>query len=79
MTDHVTKKSKVGFLNSLCFSYMQLTIFKLHSEFALPAELQLDREGVDFIFPPSQEQVTATPTKIYQKEVCYRLGIWNID
>ena len=27
---------------------------KLHSELALPTELQLDRVGVDFVFPPSQ-------------------------
>ena len=29
-------------------------IVKLHSELALPTELQLDRVGVDFAFPPSQ-------------------------
>ena len=52
-------------------------IVKLHSELAIPTELQLDRVGVDFVFPPSQE--VTTRTKIYQKEVCYRLGIWHID
>ena len=30
------------------------TFVKLHSELALPTELQLDRVGVDFVFPPSQ-------------------------
>ena len=57
-------------------------VVKLHSELALPTELQLDRVGVDFIFPPSQVTTTTTTTtltKIYQKEVCYRLGIWHID
>ena len=56
-------------------------IVKLHSELVLPTELQLDRVGVDFVFPLSQEVTTTTTTltKIYQKEVCYRLGIWHID
>ena len=43
-----------------------LFFVKLHSEFALPTELQLDRVGVDFVFPPSQ-WITTTFTKIYQK------------
>ena len=30
------------------------TFVKLHSELALPTELQLDRVGVDFVFPLSQ-------------------------
>ena len=30
-------------------------IAKLHSELADPTELQLDRVGVDFLFPPSQQ------------------------
>ena len=29
-------------------------VVKLHSELALPNELQLARVGVDFVFPPSQ-------------------------
>ena len=35
-------------------------------------------QGVDFVFPPSQQQLT-TLTKIYQKEMCYRLEIWQLD
>ena len=43
---------------------------KLHSELALQTELQLDRVGVDFVFPPSQLITrTTTLTKIYQKEL----------
>ena len=30
-------------------------VVKLHSELALPTESQLDRVGVDFVFPPSQQ------------------------
>ena len=33
-------------------------IVKLHSELTLPTESQLDRVGVDFVFPPSQQQVS---------------------
>ena len=33
--------------------------------------------GVDFDFPPSQQ--LTTPTKIYQKEMYYRLEIWQLD
>ena len=29
------------------------SLVKLYSELALPTELQLDRVGVDFVFPPS--------------------------
>ena len=32
-----------------------LGFVKLHSELALPTELQFDRVGVDFVFPPSQQ------------------------
>ena len=39
-------------------SYSFLNVVKLHSELALPTGLQLDRVGVDFVFPPSQ-QVTS--------------------
>ena len=35
-----------------------VVVVKLHSEVALPTELQLDRVGVDFVSPPSQQQVT---------------------
>ena len=41
-----------------------MCIVKLHSELALPTELQLDRVGVDFVFPPSQ--LTATSTNPHQ-------------
>ena len=34
---------------------------KLHSELALPTELQLDRVGVDFVFPLSQQVTTSKP------------------
>ena len=35
--------------------YLESVFVKLHSELALPTELQLDRVGVDFVFPPSQQ------------------------
>ena len=34
--------------------------------------------GVNFVFPPSQ-QLTTTPTKIYQNEMYYKLEIWQLD
>ena len=43
---------------------MVLTFVKLHSELALPTELQLDGVGVDFVFPPSQ--VTTTSNSPHQ-------------
>ena len=62
-------------------TFLHYVIFfvKLHSKLANPTELLLDGVGVDFVFPPSQITTRANPTKIYQKEVYYRLGIWNID
>ena len=33
--------------------------------------------GVDFVFPPVT--TTTTLTKIYQKEIYYRLEIWQLD
>ena len=49
----------MGLLYLFYISRMEKQIFKpffvkLHSELALPTELQLDRAGVDFVFPPSQ-------------------------
>ena len=35
-------------------SIIIIIIVKLHSELALPTESQLDRVGVDFVFPLSQ-------------------------
>ena len=34
--------------------YLESVFVKLHSELALPTELQLDGVGVDFVFPLSQ-------------------------
>ena len=65
-------------------------IVKLHFKHANPTGLQLDGVGVDFVSPPSQQNISpathgkypqqpTTLTKIYKKEVYYRLGIWHID
>ena len=40
--------------------YLESFFAKLHSELALPTELQLDGVGVDFVFPLSQEQQVTT-------------------
>ena len=47
-------------------------VVKLHSELASQTELQLDGVGIDFVFPPPQQQQqlrTNNPHQIYQKEV----------
>ena len=43
------------------------TFVKLHSELALPTELQLDRVGVDFVFPLSQQQQQPSPKSTRRK------------
>ena len=46
----------------------RLGIVKLHSELALPTELQLDRVGVDFVFPLSQQQQQQQQEQQQQEE-----------
>ena len=55
---------------------MRSNIVKLQS--SLTVQSKSVGQGVDFVFPPSQEQQLTTLTKIYQKEVYYRLEIWNL-
>ena len=42
-------------------------IVKLHSELANPTESQLDRVGVDFVFPPSQVTNNKNPHQNLQR------------
>ena len=43
-----------GWNNNMAHVHCKSCVVKLHSELAIPTELQLDRVGVDFVFPPSQ-------------------------
>ena len=64
---------------------MKIYIVKFHSELALLTELQLDRVGVDFVFPPSQVTTTSNNNSnsphqnLPEGSVLYRLGIWLKD
>ena len=40
-----------SYLNIFEFQDTLMYIVKLHSELALPTEVQLDKVGVDFVFP----------------------------
>ena len=55
-------------------------VVKLHFELGNPTELPLVGVGVEFVSPPSLVKTTTrtTLTKIYQKKVYYRHGIWHI-
>ena len=45
---------------------MSFGIVKLHSELANPTELQLDGVGVDFVFPPSQQNISPANYRVFR-------------